>query len=46
MVVHLVLTALGAVSGKAQSLVGQDLVGGRVDTSADRDTAIIQVSIV
>lgn len=37
--VHLVLTALGAVAGEAQSLVGQELAAARVEGGADSDTA-------
>lgn len=44
MVVHLVLTALGAVAGETQSLVGHDLVGGGVDTGTDGNTVMANVS--
>ena len=35
MMVHLVLTALGAVAVETQGLVGHELLGARVDGSAD-----------
>lgn len=37
--VHLVLAALGAVAGEAQSLVGHQLSATRVDGGADGNTA-------
>lgn len=40
MVVHLVVTALGAVAVETQGLVGQQLLGARVDSSAQGDTKI------
>lgn len=39
MMVHLVLTALGAVAVETQSLVGQKLLGARVDGGANGNTA-------
>ena len=39
------LTALGAVAGETQSLVGHDLVGGGVDTGTDGNTITVNVSM-
>ena len=46
MVVHLVLTALGAVAVETQGLVGHQLLAAGVDSSADGNTEIVEVSIV
>jgi hypothetical protein len=45
MVVHLVLTALGAVAVEAQGLVSHQLLAAGVDSSADGNTEIVKVSI-
>ena len=45
MMVHLVLTALGAVAVETQGLVGHQLLAARVDGSADGNTRIMAVSI-
>ncbi len=37
-IVHLVVAALEAVAAEAQGLVGQELLGARVDGSADGNT--------
>ena len=40
-VVHLVLTALGAVAVETQGLVGHQLLAARVDSSANGNTKIL-----
>lgn len=44
MMVHLVLTALGAVAGETESLVGHELLAASVDGSTDGDTVGIELA--
>jgi hypothetical protein len=46
MVVHLVLTALGAVAVETQGLVGHQLLAAGVDSSTDGNAKMGKVSIV